>query len=299
MSQRVLIFGASNFVGARVIARLREMGLEPVPMGESSVELTKADPLAIVNCTMGKPADVLGAARELAQTARRLTGVPVVHVGSMSVYGSLEGTVSEAATIPSSLSGYALAHAQAERLLDELGNVSVIRCGVEYGPGCGPWTDRIGQLLISGRLGDLGAVGDGICNLVFVGDLVEAILAGMRLKAGPKQVFNLAMRNPPTWNQYFVRFAMHLGATPVARVPAWRTRLESKVMAAPLKALGILAKPVGLSSRIHAITPSLLQACSQRILLDVSAAEEKLNCRWTSLEDGLAQAVRSPQFKTS
>lgn len=298
MSQHVLIFGGRNFVGTRVVARLRELGLEAVLMNESGVDLTKADPLAIVNCTMGKPADILGAAQELVQTARRFAGVPVVHVGSMSVYGSLEGTLTEAATIPSSLSGYALAHAQAERLLDESRNVSVIRCGVEYGPGCGPWTDRIGQLLIGGRLGDLGAIGDGICNLVFIGDLVEAILAAMRIKAGPKQVFNLAMRNPPTWNQYFVRFALRLGATPVARIPAWRARLESKIMAAPLKALGILAKPVGLGSRIHAITPSLLQACSQRILLDVSAAEEKLNCRWTSLEDGLAQAATSPQFKT-
>jgi 2-alkyl-3-oxoalkanoate reductase len=143
-------------------------------------------------------------------------------------------------------------------------------------------------------LGDLGAGGDGYCNLLFMDDLVAAILAALRKPELGGRAFNLALPAPPTWNEYFIAFAKALGAVPVRRVTRRRLALETKILAPPLKVAEMLAGRVGLSpARLPpAIPPSLLRLCRQEIRLDVRQAELALAVRWTSLEDGLSRAAQ-------
>jgi nucleoside-diphosphate-sugar epimerase len=124
--------------------------------------------------------------------------------------------------------------------------------------------------------------------------VVSAIFQCLRQPGIAGQAFNLAMAEPPTWNDYFIAFARQIDAVPVARIGRRRLKLETRVLAPPLKIAEILLG----KARLHSITlpepipPSLLRLWRQDMRLDVTRAEQLLQLRWTSLADGLAQSAR-------
>jgi nucleoside-diphosphate-sugar epimerase len=129
---------------------------------------------------------------------------------------------------------------------------------------------------------------------VYVDDVVGAIAQCLRLPGVAGQAFNLAMSQPPTWNDYFIAFARQLGAVPVARIGRRRLKLETRVLAPPLKIAEILLGKLRLSSRAlpEPIPPSLLRLWQQDMRLDVTRAEQLLQLRWTSLAAGLEKSAR-------
>jgi 2-alkyl-3-oxoalkanoate reductase len=189
---------------------------------------------------------------------------------------------------------YGKAKIAAEAEFADYRQAVILRPGIVYGPRGRHWTDRVGRWLTARRMGDLGAAGDGRCNLVYVEDLVTAISQCLRLPGVAGQVFNLAMAQPPSWNEYFISFARALGAVPVARISRRRLKIEGKLLAPPLKIAEIVSRKAGMAAiRLpEPIPPSLLRRCQQDIRLDVARAEQSLLLRWTALEDGLEQAAR-------
>jgi len=286
---RVLVIGADNFVGRPVLEALtRTDWATPLMLSETAgfdAAVETAD--SIVNCTMGRPDDITEAAQKLFSAATRLSRPPpVVHMSSMTVYGSVRGTVDENAATPAGGGAYAQAQLAADRLAALYPQAIRLRTGVEYGPGCQQWSGLIADCLAQGRLGDLGSGGDGICNLLFIDDLVTAILESLRRPQLGGRVFNLAMAAPPTWNEYFNAFGKALGAVPIRRISRRRLSAEVKYLAPPLKIAQMLKLPLP-----PPITPSLVSACRQEICLDSSAAEAQLGVRWTVLGVGLERAA--------
>jgi nucleoside-diphosphate-sugar epimerase len=211
----------------------------------------------------------------------------------MTVYGSAEGLLDELSPTGENLNAYAAAHVAAEALARDYPATVVLRLGCEVGPGCVPWSLRIARLLSAHRLGDLGAQGDGICNLLYIEDLLAALKAALTRPGLEGGTFNLAMRSPPSWNEYLVRFAIALGAVPVSRIGQRRLAIESRFIAPPLKALELLsAQFLGGRARIPPpIPPSLLRDCRREVRLDVSAAEAALDLTSTPLDIALAAAA--------
>jgi nucleoside-diphosphate-sugar epimerase len=294
---RVLVCGGSGFVGQRLIAALSGRGwAEPVVENRSArlaIQLERVD--AVVNCVTGRPADILAAAGALYPAAVKLgRGIPIIHLGSMTVYGSAVGLVAEDASLPADLGPYSRAQLAAEQLAASYPASIRLRPGCEYGPACDHWTGMIARCLLQRRLGDLGAAGDGYCNLLFIDDLIEAIVQALSRPELRGKVFNLAMPEPPTWNQYLVRFAKALGAVPVRRVTARRLRLESKLLAPPLKVAQLMVSTVGAPTGWlpPPLTPSLLHSCRQELRLDASLAQAQMGLQWTPLEVGLARAAQ-------
>jgi nucleoside-diphosphate-sugar epimerase len=227
--------------------------------------------------------------------ASRLAAPPrIVHLSSMTVYGSAVGEVDESAELRADLGDYAAAQLAAERRAAAYPNSVVLRPGCEYGPACPEWSVRIARLLISRRLGDLGAAGDGYCNLIYLDDLTGAILTALRLPEIRGQAFNLAMPQPPSWNEYFTLFAKALGAVPLRRIGRRQLQLESTALAAPLRVAEILARRLRLPVRTPAVlSPSLRRACQQEIRLDSSKAQNLLGLRCISLAQGLAVTAQA------
>ncbi len=318
--QRVVVLGASGFLGGRVLAALAASGWaapvavsrhpyrpartpgtgEPPPPTErlacdaaSAPDLLRllAGADAVVNCTSGGPAATVAVARALAQAP---AACRIVHVSSMSVYGDACGLVDEDAPLADGLSGYGGAKVAAERALSGHANTVVLRPGCLFGPGSEQWTGRIARLLRARRLGDLGADGDGACNLAPVADVVAAVLASLhRPVAGA--AFNLALPGPPSWNAVLTRFAIALGAAPVARIPARRLRLEAR-LAVPLHAAALVlrrASPRVASRLPDALTPSLLALMRQDITLDHRRTDARLGIRRTPLDEALREAAAS------
>jgi 2-alkyl-3-oxoalkanoate reductase len=300
---RVLVLGARHFVGRRLSAAIRlsdwascsgdEPGFDERNPASLSQALGACD--AVVNAAHGNPAAIIAGAKNLYDLASSLASKPrIVHLGSMTVYGSAVGEVDESGELRADLGTYAAAQLEAERRAAAYPNNVVLRPGCEYGPTCLEWSERIARLLIARRLGDLGAAGDGYCNLIYLDDLTGAILTALRLPEIRGQAFNLAMPEPPTWNEYFALFAKALGAVPLRRIGRRRLQLETKVLAPPLRIAEILARRLHLQGRTPAVlTPSLKRTCEQEIRLDSRKAQNVLGLRCVSLTRGLTLTAQS------
>ncbi len=292
---RVLVLGAQGFVGRSLVAALSasDWARPVLPSGGRELDQDLADVQGVANCVVGRPVDITRAAQALFAAAHRARRpVPIVHLSSMTVYGSASGQVDESRELLADLGPYAQAQRQAEELARAYPGSVRLRPGCEYGPGCTHWSGLIARCLRQGRLGDLGAGGDGRCNLLFIDDLIAAIRRCLEQPELQGSVFNLGVPDPPTWNEYFVAFAKALGAVPVRRIGRRRLALETKVLAPPLKVAQLVLSRVGLGDALAApLTPSLLRTCRQEIVLQVRRAEESLGMRWTPLQEGLQRAA--------
>lgn len=309
MSGRIAVLGADGYIGRRIVAALAASGwTRPLAVarrpgtapGAERIVCDATDAGALrevlagaqgaINCVAGSADTIVANARALGAAARS-TNVPVVHLSSMAVYGSATGLVDESALLQGDTGAYADAKVRAERLLRDA-PVTVLRPGIVYGAGSPQWSERIGRWLEARRLGDLGAAGDGVCNLVHVDDVAAAALAALRLPQARGRAFNLGSPDPPSWNDYFLAYARALGAVPLRRISLRRLQLE-RALALPLKALELAARAAGSrGTRLPApMPPSLLATFAQDLRLDVRRAERELGLRWRALAPALAEAA--------
>jgi nucleoside-diphosphate-sugar epimerase len=317
--KRVLVLGAGGFVGRRLVEALAETGWAqpiaglhraqpPFGPGVATTRVDSTDPGSVtqalagaefvVNCVAGDARTITAGARQLFECAAKRDAIErIVHLSSMAVYGSATGRVRETAALTGDLGWYAEAKVRAEESAQAYtragGRVVILRPGCIYGPGSDAWTGRIGRWLRAGRLGDLGANGDGTCNLVLIDDVVAAVIAALQEPAAEGQAINLATP-VGTWNRYFVRFARAIGSTPVQRISGRRLRVETKVLAPVLKIAEIAVRRLraGRLGLPEPIPPSLARLWRQDIELDTTKADELLRVPWTPVERGLAVAAR-------
>ena len=202
---KILVVGASGFIGAAIVrAAMASNDVRPVAcMRGSSQALDSlgvetricdaSDPAALthalegvtyaVNCVLGSRATMLAVTRNLCGAARQLGLRRIVHLSSMAVYGRITGTVDETARLQP-VGGYGLAKAECEIIVGDFiaagGDAVVLRPACVYGPGGEQWVGRIARWLRAGRLGQLGELADGYCNLTFNDDLAGAVVAARR-----------------------------------------------------------------------------------------------------------------------
>ena len=317
MNQPIVVLGASGFIGRAVAAellrtdwahtilgvrrRMNATGAYPAPeqriIEATSVKSLSAavqDAAAVVHCVAGDARTMVASASALVEaTAHRSPPPRIIYLSSMAVYGSAEGTLDESAPLRGDIGPYSQAKVAAEAIIARHPRAVILRPGCVFGPGSEQWSIRMARLLLARRLGDLGAAGDGCCNLVHIDDVVRAILRCIAGTDTDGRIFNLSAA-APTWNEFLTAYALALRAVPVRRISARRLRLETKLLAPPLKVAEILARAGGVAAR-HLpppIPPSLVRLMGQDIRLDSRAAETALGIRWkdaTSSIDGTAQ----------
>lgn len=312
---KVLVLGGSGYIGSRLCAVLADSGWAlPVsgsrraPRGTATVQVDTTDLTsmrralqgmdAVVNCVASSADAISKGARVLVQAARQ-SGCPrIVHMSTMSVYGAHEGEADESAPRDASIGWYAKAKCEAEDILAEFvsqgGSLVMLRPGCVWGPGSELWVGRIGRLLRTHRLGDLGSAGDGWSNLVAVEDVCAAVLASLRLQtAGAARIYNLAAPDSPRWNDYFVDLAITIGAIPVARLPRRRLQLDAKLAGPVLKSFEILLKKAGRPTErlSDPLPPGLLGVFERHLHLRSDRAERELQLQWTPYEDVLQRSA--------
>lgn len=313
MNQPILVLGAHGFIGRHVLSGLAAAGLNPIAgvrrpssrTGGHEERLVDAtDPAsvtaalhgvsALVNCVAGDERTLVSSAESVSQAARSAETSPrIIHVSTMSVYGSAEGLIPESAPLRGDLGAYSQAKVEAEAQARSYTRTVILRPGCVFGPDSEQWTVRIARLLLGGRLGDLGPAGDGICNLVDVSDVAQAVVNALADSRTDGRAFNLATPEAPTWNEFLTRFGIALRAVPVRRISGRRLRLETKLLAPPLKIGEILLRRLKLEGRLPPpIPPSLLRLMAQEIRLDSRAASAELRVRWKPLQTSLEEAAR-------
>lgn len=321
---KVMVLGGRGFVGRAVVKLLRERpdvqvviasrhpgASESGAGGVSCVAVDARDEVslcaalkgidAVVNCVTGDGPSIAAGALSLVNAALKAGRPRLVHLSTMSVYGSQQGVLDERAELLDDIGWYGHAKIEAEshirRYAQEGGLAVALRPGVIIGPGSEPWVRRIARWLQAHRLADLGAQGDGPANLVDVNDVAQAVVLalGMALPAdGTMPVFNLAAPDSPRWNDYFCDLTLALGAGPLQRWGARRLKAEIYGRGVPLKVLERVAGKLKLDANQwpQGIPPSLAGLWAQQIQLDVRAATKDLGVQWTPYARTLAQSVQ-------
>ncbi len=306
---RVLVLGADGFIGRRLVGALAAgdwavpiaAGRRPSAARDGVERLTfdATDAAAVaaamrgadgvVSCVAGDAPTIEASARALFRPLPDAARPRIVYLSSMAVYGSAVGTVDEDAPLREDLGPYGRAKVASERLAADASNAVVLRPGCVYGPDSPQWSVRIAQWLVARRIGDLGPAGDGYANLVHVDDVVEAIGLALREPRAAAQAYNFGCDEPPTWNEYFVRFGRLLGAVPVRRISRRQLQIETKLLAPPLKIAEIVAGRLRLRGlRLPPpIPPSLLGLWRQEIRLATQKARTELGWRPKPLDEGL------------
>lgn len=140
----------------------------------------------------------------------------VVHISTISVYGlTQDGDLDEKGRRGKLPDAYSRNKAAAENIAlryhRELGvPVAVVQPTVVYGPFSLPWT--VGPLgaLKSSRV-VLANGGDGMCNAVYVDDVVAALLLAASRPEAVGQVFLISAESPITWKDFYAAYEDMLG----------------------------------------------------------------------------------------
>lgn len=315
MKQAILVLGANGFIGREVVAGLASTDWATPILGvrdsspsrsdlfeQRTVEATDVESVSaamqgmsgIVNCVAGDAGTIVNATKALFVAAERMTPAPrIIHLSTMSVYGSAVGLVDEMAPLIGDLGPYSAAKVAAETTAAAYPHAIIFRPGCVFGPRSEQWSIRIARLLLAHRLGDLGAAGDGYCNLVHVSDVVLAIIRALENTRVDGRAFNLSAPEPPTWNEFLVKYGTALHAVPVRRLSQRRLRIEGKVLAPPLKIAEILCRVCKLNAWYlpQPIPPSLIRSMGQEIRLDSRKAEAELGLLWRDLDASIDETA--------
>ncbi len=257
---RVLVTGASGFVGGRAVEAMTRTGLaEPVAgirgwsraarVARAPVEMAVCNILdaqqvgevvgrvdAVVHCAYGDEREsIVGGTKNLLEAAARHGIERFVFLSTAEVYGpNVSGDVNEQHATPTTGGMYGDAKIEAEELcrsfVERGVQATILRPSLIYGPFGQSWTINVAKRLQSGRWGEFEGYGDGIANLIYVDDLVQAILRALQKPNARGETFNVNGPQPPTWNEYFRRFNEALDLPSLTRVSSSKSRWRTAAM---------------------------------------------------------------------
>ena len=317
---KVLVLGASGYIGKRLLSTLKSTSwASPVGASRKREQDTSANARwiqvdsrdvtaltaalkgfdAVVNCVAGDARSISEGAHGLVRAALAAQCPRIIHLSTMSVYGSTEGIVHEDALLKPDIGWYGQAKCDAEIHVGDFvrqgGEAVVLRPGCVFGPGSHLWVGRVARWLHARRLGDLGLAGDGWSNLVHINDVCQAVPAALRIPVLPDKfrVFNLAAPDSPRWNDYFVDLAIEIKATPVRRKGPSQLQFDAWLAGPPLKVAQSVFNYLGNQrARLpEPISPGLLRLWRQHIFLDSTSATKELGLGWTPYAFGLKSSA--------
>lgn len=264
-NETILVTGSGGFIGGWIVemlhlsrtanvragircwssaARLARFPLEIVlcdVLDKENIARVMTGVSCVIHCVSGSSEAIIQGTSNMLEVALGQNVGRFVHLSTAEVYGNVSGKIDE--TFPSKSMGnpYGDAKIEAEKVCWEYFKkglpVTVIRPSIVYGPFSGDWTVGFAQRLQSGNWGILKGYGEGICNLIYVADLVSGILLAARIERAVGEAFNLVGPETMTWNQYFQKFNAALCLPELAVIDPANARLRAAAMD-PVRSLG-------------------------------------------------------------
>jgi nucleoside-diphosphate-sugar epimerase len=253
--QRVLVTGAGGFIGGRVIEVLHSMGYgvrAGVRRWASAPRIGRL-PIEIVLCDLADPQQVEAAcdgATAIVHCAVSLEPLPeavahmrnlleaatghdikrFVHLSTMEVYGESAGDIDEQHALDpgGGHSHYARLKITLEQLCREYVDrglpLVILRPTIVYGPFSESWTVEPAQRLLSSSWSLPEQAAQGTCNLLYIDDLVAAILLALRSDQAVGETFNVNGGERITWDDYLRGLGEALGVGELNRHGAFAAR---------------------------------------------------------------------------
>jgi len=335
-SDRVLITGATGFIGGRLVEMLAAQGVRMrIATSDLShcsrvarfpVELVKADLVdhealarAAEGCSVifhfgyrfgGSPKEQqrvnVEGTRALAEALLKNGGRRFIHISSVSAYGApRDGDLTEDTPPLPTADAYSNTKQKIERLLLDLHRthglpVAIIQPTIVYGPYGSTWTVRLLEQVRSCRI-VLPAGGLGLCNAVYVDDVVVASMLAVERAAAVGETFLISGAVPVTWREFYGAYEKMLGKRALLELDDAQTYVEEVRQ----RKEGLLSRQimVGLSrrpafrKRLLGLPPqSWLLAAGQRLLPSPvqAAIGRRYESLWQSPSD--AAAVSLPVY---
>ena len=245
--KKVLVTGGTGFIGGRLVeklilecdarvrvlvrnfttaVRIARFSLEMIPGDVNDPEAVRraADGCDVIfHCAYGNKgtlkeqrAITVGGTRAVAEAALK-TGVSrMVHVSTVSVYGQTpDGDLDETAPRRRSGEAYADTKLEAEELVLHYYSkhglpVVVIQPTIVYGPFARVWTIGPITQLKNGRV-VLVDGGSGLCNAVYVDDVVDAMVLAATKDGAVGEAFLISGEVPVTWRDFYGAYEQMLG----------------------------------------------------------------------------------------
>ena len=262
---RVAILGANGFIGSRITEVFYLNGLaeiRPIVRKFSSLArpsrfnmdwriadandkraLCEAfkDCDVVVDCVLGDTRVIKGTVDPIYYAAREAGVGRIVYLSSASVLGQnpKQGVDDDSLLDKHQKIGYNNAKVWAERRFLELSKKGAVKCvairpALVYGPCSGRWTIGLAEDLLNGRAYLIND-GEGICNCVYIDNLVHAIYLSATKSGIDGNAFLISDKEKVTWLEFYRVLAEALGVD-VDMIPrvspppfniSWEEKLDS------------------------------------------------------------------------
>jgi predicted dehydrogenase/nucleoside-diphosphate-sugar epimerase len=265
---KILVTGATGFIGGRRVERLilekqaqvkamvrnysqaARLARFPLEMCKAELTDTEAIDRAVAGCAMvfhlaydfSAPKKNLAGIRNLAKSCLQHGVKRFVHVSTAAVYGLLlEGDITEDSPSNSGGANYADTKLAVEQEILKYGSehglpVSVIQPTVVYGPFGGAFTISSVMRMVNGTL-VLPNEGQGLCNAVYIDDVVDAILHAAECDNADGERFLISGRESCTWREFFGTYEKILGLDALKFLPEKDIRRQNRNVLAALQTL--------------------------------------------------------------